>query len=79
MMDTMAAILTLIALAILSSATWVVQCQNLTVPGKSTCNGVFNVSNPLNNINTIDLSLRATRQGKNYSAEAPEGYDTVSG
>lgn len=56
------------------------QCQNLTIPVSiSARNGVFNVSNPTNNIESTNFALRQARQGGNYSAESLTGYATVSG
>jgi hypothetical protein len=76
----MLSLLELTALAAVTAISWAAQCQNMTIPVTiSARNGVFNITNPLNNIDTIDFSLRVARQGNNYTAESLEGYDTISG
>lgn len=68
------------ALAALSSIASAAQCQNLTIPVSiSARNGVLNVPNPMNNIESIDFALDASRQGHNYTQEVLTGYATVSG
>lgn len=76
----MAKFYTIAAIAAVTSVASAAVCQNLTIPVSiSARNGILNVLNPTNNIESIDFTLDASRQGHNYTMEALAGYDTVSG
>lgn len=68
------------AFAALTSVAAAAKCQNLTIPiNVAARNGVFNLANPSNNIESIDFTLNLARQGHNYTAEILAGYATVGG
>lgn len=70
----------LAALALAAGAASAQVCQNLTVPVTiSARNGVFNVSVTETNIDVTNFILNGVQQGHNASAEALEGYATISG
>lgn len=65
--------------AALVSVTYAAQCQNLTIPVNITArNGVFNLANPTNNIESTNFALMMARQGHNYTNEILEGVRTAS-
>lgn len=71
---------TAVALAAFLSVSFAAVCQNMTIPiSISARNGVFNISNPTNNVQTTNFFLDATRQGHNYTNEILTGYKTVTG
>ena len=76
----MAKFFTVALVAAVTSVASAAVCQNLTIPVSIAArNGVFNVHNPTNNIESIEFSLNDSRQGHNYTMEALAGYNTVSG
>ena len=68
------------AVAAFASTAHAAQCQNFTIPVTiSARNGVFNVTNPTNSIDSTNFALRMARQGSNYTQQSLTGYATVSG
>lgn len=68
------------AFAALASTAAAARCQNLTIPiSVSARNGLFDVTNPTDNIEATNFALRMARQGHNYTMESLNGYHTVSG
>lgn len=66
------------ALAALVSTTYAAVCQNITIPVNiSARNGVFNVTNPTNNIESTNFALRMARQGNNYTQESLTGVSFI--
>lgn len=68
------------AFAALTTVASAANCQNITIPVSiSARNGVFNQTNPTNQIEVTNFALRMARQGDNYTMESLTGYATVSG
>nr|POF23959.1 hypothetical protein CFP56_54895 [Quercus suber] len=66
--------------AALAGAVSARKCQNITVPIEASArNGVFDLTIPKTNIDITNFILDLTQQGKNYTANILEGYNTVSG
>lgn len=70
----MAKSLTVAALAALVSTSYAAVCQNITIPVSIQArNGVFDLANPTNNIDSTNFALRMARQGHNYTNEILTG------
>lgn len=73
---------TITALAALIGLASAKKCQNITVPVQvSARQGVFDVAalTPHSNIDVTNFILNLNQQGKNYTANVLQGYNTTSG